>query len=132
MFGVRDTDEYPDDWREFYLERRRELRSLGAWFLGMVVAGALCVLGGRLFPESHVLVTVVFGTYFVAWLIMGGKWFVFVWTISSWDCPRCGGRFFNTGWGRNPLARRCMNCKLRRPKASEVFREDAVQRTTPR
>lgn len=121
MIQDRDTDEYQDEWREFYLDRQCKLRSLGLWFAGLVAAGAIVVVGGRLFREGSRLVFVGIGVVCVLWLISGGKWFRLMWSISSWNCPRCGEMFFHSGGARNPFAGRCMNCKLRRPKQSEVL-----------
>jgi len=114
-------EDYRDAWREFYLDRQRRLRSLGLWLLGLIVAGGICVAGGRLFSEGRVIVSIGFGVVCVLWLVTGGKWFRLLWSILSWNCPRCGETFFHSGEVRNSFAGRCMNCKLRRPKQSEVL-----------
>jgi uncharacterized protein GlcG (DUF336 family) len=46
--------------------------------------------------------------------------------MTMWKCPRCGQSFFRTLWGGNPLATRCVHCRLAKWVSHESAKKAAA------
>ncbi len=100
--------DYRFAWHDY---RRRVLWFFGEWLGGFLLIAALAQLASK-----------VHGTY-APWVlaVLGPAWmlgFIIVAVrLTLFHCPRCGHPFFWVWWFNNPLARKCMHCRL--PKWSE-------------
>ena len=111
---------YLEEWRYFYAERRRFLIRL-FWFAGALVLSAslLVVTQGDHYPPLVVRIAIAgsFGLLLIAFL---AQWFLFVWEMRTWTCPRCTKRFFFSAFAFDPIfASRCRHCGLLRLKGAE-------------
>ena len=116
-----DETDYREQWRFYYAERRRRLRRIALLF---AVTGITALLFG-LVPDSFVsrqrlLSDAIAAVAGLLWITIVVQYFVFIWTMGSWECPRCGEAFFASTFVRNPFGSRCRHCRLRRLKESEA------------
>lgn len=117
---------YREEWRFFYAERRRLLIRL-LW-----LAGGLGVFGCLLFTApvdrfprvAQITIALPFGLFLIALPV---QWFLFVWQMGTWPCPRCAKRFFLSIFAFDPFfGVRCRHCGLLRLRKSEVNNEQDV------
>src|ERR1017187_8399617 len=84
------------------------------WFFGVWLGGipVFVVLSMSLIALLHSDLPFYFvgGAYMLAFVIASLR-------LSFFRCPRCGHPFFTTWWRGNPLAQKCLHCRL--PKWSE-------------
>jgi hypothetical protein len=95
--------DYPAAWED-YCERRTLL--LG-FFIGFLPLS--CLIGiplGMLF-HSDIPITVVAVTMMVGFAASSVR-------FNQWRCPRCNKPFHRRLFVHNPLATRCMHCRLRK------------------
>jgi hypothetical protein len=92
---------YVTHWAEY--RRRRNIFWL---VLATYVPGVLTLgLPARWLFGSDLAIYVVAATWMIAFAVSGTR-------MTMWKCPRCGRSFFRTFWGGNPLAARCVHCRL--------------------
>jgi hypothetical protein len=74
------------------------------------------------FPSDFPVVPVrlVIAQWKLSIIGFASQWFVLVWTINQWECPRWGKTFFQSTFVRNPFGDFCRHCALRRPTQSEL------------
>ena len=100
--------------RMSFKEQWNEYRKRRNW-LPFAVLGFLIVLPLADYLGYRVLQSeAVFASLAIGWM---GFFGVSAIRLMYWHCPRCGACFGATWWYRNPLARRCVHCKL--PKFSD-------------
>jgi hypothetical protein len=122
--SVTSGDEcYREEWCFFYAERRRLVIRL-FWLVGGLAVCALLLVAtqGHRFPPlvARIAIAVSFGLLLIAFL---AHWFLFVWEMRIWPCPRCAKRFFVSAFAFDPFfTRRCRHCGLVRLKNAEVKR----------
>ena len=115
--GDRDDGYYLEQWTFYYAERQRLLTRL-CW---LAAALAICFLLFASQADAHRHITQIFVVPLVLLLLATpAQWFIFVWKMRTWTCPRCGESFFTSTFVNNPFARRCRNCGLVRPRKSEL------------
>ena len=115
--GHRDDAYYREQWLFYYAERRRLLTRL-FWLAGAL---AVCFLLFLSQVDVHRLVGLMIAAPMVLLLLaLLAQWFIFVWTMRTWTCPRCGDSFFTSTFVNNPFGRRCRHCGLVRPRQSEI------------
>jgi hypothetical protein len=108
---------YRERWTLFYTERRRLLTRL-LWLAGGV---AICFLLFGLLVDLHPRIAQIIAVPLTLLLLaLPVQWFVFVWKMRSWTCPRCAERFFTSTMVNNPFGRHCRHCGLVRPRRSEI------------
>jgi hypothetical protein len=113
----RSEEYYQDQWSSYYSERRRRLARLFWLAVGLGVGSLLfTVVGGRHRPLAYIVAVPLT----ILLIAMPAQWFIFVWRIRAWACPRCGEYFFTSTLVNNPFGRRCRHCGLVRPKESEI------------
>ena len=113
----RDDAYYREEWSFYYTERRRLLIRL-VW---LVAALLLCFLLFATQVDVHRRLAQMFAIPLVALLLaVPAQWFIFVWNMRTWNCPRCRDSFFTSTFVNNPFGRHCRHCGLVRPKQSEV------------
>ena len=102
---------YVENWRDYRRRVRRVYWSgLGGFFLLfllMLLAWALVQGLGVL--SLRQVIPVLFYVFGFSWL---AAFAISLIRLADWRCPRCGNSFFARGFGRNPLARRCLHCGL--------------------
>jgi endogenous inhibitor of DNA gyrase (YacG/DUF329 family) len=114
-------EQYREEWSCFYAERRRLLICLFWFASGLAVSAFLLVatLGDHNPPlVVRIAIAVSFRLLLIALLAW---WFLFVWEMATWPCPRCAKRFFLSAFAFNPFfTRRCRHCGLLLLKNAEV------------
>jgi hypothetical protein len=113
----RDDEYYREQWRAFYTERRRILRRV-LWLacgFGVLFSLLFVVLDKHPFLGDVLAVPTV-----ILMLALPAQWFIFLWRMRTWTCPRCGDSFFAPALANNPFGTRCRHCGLVRPKQSEI------------
>ena len=113
-------EHYREEWSCFYAERRRFLIRL-FWFAGglAVSASLLVATQNDHYPPLilRIAIAVSFGLLLIAVL---AQWFLFLWQMANWPCPRCARRFFFSTFAFDPFfTRRCRHCGLLRLKREE-------------
>ena len=100
---------YVDAWRGYRRwARLRWVAFLGYIPFGLAIVGLNRWLGvplAQMGPGDGPPALVV------AWFFFFG---VTVIVAGAFKCPRCKKQFFSTGWWRNPLTSRCLNCRLQK------------------
>jgi hypothetical protein len=102
---------YAESWRDY----RRRVRlwwwsGLGGFaFMVLFMLLAALLIQGLGISGFRPVIDVLFPVFGFAWLAVFAVSTV---RLQSWRCPRCGNSFFARGFGRNPLARRCLHCGL--------------------
>ena len=113
----RSDEYYRDQWSSYYAERRRLLARMFWLALGLSVGFLLFIaVGGRHRPLAFILAVPLT----ILLIALPAQWFVFVWRMRTWTCPRCGEYFFTSNLVNNPFGRRCRHCELVRLKESEI------------
>jgi len=114
-------EQYREEWRSFYAERRRLLIRLFWFASGLAVSALLLVatLGDHYPPlVVRIAIAVSFGLLLIAFL---AQYFFFLWEMATWPCPRCAKRFFLSTFVFDPFfTRRCRHCGLLLLKNAEV------------
>jgi len=108
---------YHGPWRFYYAERRRILTRLALLAGGFVLLFLLFAVEVDKHPSLGSTLAV---PLIILILLLPAQWFVFMWKIGGWRCPRCGKRFFISTFVNNPLGRRCRHCGLPRLKKSDI------------
>jgi hypothetical protein len=103
---MSDSSHFAFAWDDY---RRRRRWFFGVWLGGIPV---FVVLSMSLIALLHSDLPFYFvgGAYMLAFVIASLR-------LSFFRCPRCGHPFFTTWWRGNPLAQKCLHCRL--PKWSE-------------
>jgi len=118
----KDETYYRDQWVQFYEIRRKALVQLAIgivpFLITVALAGGMNLLFSYHAPYFLGITIEIFAI--AAWLYYAFMFFKTTWQYGSWDCPRCGEQFFYGTSERNPFARHCLHCGLRRPRKSEV------------
>ena len=70
---------------------------------------------GYVLPFREMVFAILGPTWMVGFLIVAIR-------LSLFRCPRCRHPFFRVWWFNNPLARKCMHCRL--PKWSDTDPDD--------
>ena len=114
-------EQYREEWRCFYAERRRLLIRVFWFASGLAVSALLLVatLGDHYPPlVVRIAIAVSFGLLLIAFL---AQYFFFLWEMATWPCPRCAKRFFLSAFVFDPFfTRRCRHCGLLLLKNAEV------------
>jgi hypothetical protein len=97
---------FKEQWSEYRRRRNWLLFAVLGFFIVLPLAD---YLGHRVLQSEAVYASLAIG-----WMAVVG---VCCCRLMFWHCPRCGAWFGANWWNRNPLARRCVHCKL--PKYSE-------------
>jgi len=108
---VSDCADYRFAWQDY---RRRVLWFFGVWLGGFLVITLLARLVSLL-PFREMVFAILGPTWMVGFLIVAIR-------LSLFRCPRCRHPFFRVWWFNNPLARKCMHCRL--PKWSDTDPDD--------
>lgn len=96
---------YEEQWKDY----RRRRRWFWIAFLGYLPGVPLIGMPlGYLFSSEKAVMVVA-----IAWMAAIA---ITSYRAGAWRCPRCGETYFAKPWISNPLARRCLHCKL--PKYS--------------
>lgn len=126
---IRGDQYYREQWSFFYAERRRLLIRLFWLAAGLGV----CFLSFATLVDKYPRVAQIFAVPLAILLLaLPFQWFHFVWTMRTWNCPRCGEYFFTSTLVNNPFGRRCRHCGIIRPKRSEIGGFHQEYGTTPR
>jgi hypothetical protein len=90
-----------NQWDEY--RRRRNI----FWLVWVTYVPGVLALGLplRSLLSSDIPIYVVAVAWMIAFVV-SGNW------MTMWKCPRCRQAFFRTFWGGNPLATRCVHCRL--------------------
>jgi hypothetical protein len=90
-----------DEWTDY--RRRRNI----FWLVFVTYVPGVFALGLPLqwLVGSELPIYVVAATWLIAFIVTANR-------MGAWKCPRCGKAFFRTFWGQNPLARKCVHCRL--------------------
>src|SRR5438128_2485026 len=105
MEASSDTTNVHDEYAAAWLDYKNRVRwFFGVWLGGFVIIACVVVVLDRLS-----LATVAFWILGPAWMI---SFVVVSVRLQSFKCPRCKRWFFAKWWYRNPLARKCVHCKL--------------------
>jgi hypothetical protein len=94
---------FDKEWGEY--RKRRNLLLFA--FLGYVpIVSAFAFLSFKFFHTDVPAFVFAFG--WMAFFLVAGI------HLNCWPCPRCGKWFAAKWWYRNPFARRCVHCGLRK------------------
>jgi hypothetical protein len=113
----REDEYFSEQWSFYYAERRRLLNRMFWLAGGLGVCFLLFAVEIDKNPVVGRLITIPLGLLLLA---LPAQWFIFVWTMRTWTCPRCGECFFTSTLVNNPFGKRCRHCGLVRPKKSEI------------
>jgi len=112
----RGDEYYREHWSLYYAERRRLLHRVFRLAGALGVLFTLCSWALEKCPPLGYVLAVPTSILLLA---LPAQWFIFVWRMRTWTCPRCGEYFFTSTLVNNPFGRHCRHCRLVRPKESE-------------
>jgi hypothetical protein len=112
---------YCEEWSCFYAERRRLLARL-FWFAAGLAISAFLFVATQGDHHPPLLVRTAIASSLGLFLIASfAQWFLFVWQMATWPCPRCAKRFFFSILAFDPFfTMRCRHCGLLRLKNAEA------------
>jgi hypothetical protein len=112
----KDERYYREQWIDYYALRRKLFRRLLFGIVPFLSAVGLALIMPETLESRFNWLFVT--TAAISWFFGAYALFVGNWQLIAWDCPRCNERFFNGRGFRNPMARQCMHCGLKRPSKS--------------
>jgi hypothetical protein len=113
----RSDDYYREQWGSYYAERGRLVKRIASIAAGLGIFFLLFIAVGDGHPGAR-FVLVAPGVILL--LAFSAHWFLFVYKVAGWTCPKCGELFFISAFVRNPFGQRCRHCGLIRPRESEI------------
>lgn len=111
---------YAEQWGDY---RKRRLMFL-IFCLGLPTPFVVMILLSQVFHDEFASnVEIANRVYFAMSGAWGLAWMVAWIRLMSWHCPRCDNYYF-VGLIRNPFARRCLHCGLKKWAEAEEEKDE--------